>query len=456
MARIVSHAKLESPSARAKLKRGRQPHLQSLVTGKAALGYQRQADAPSGRWFVRRNIGGRYLVKNLGLADDDRHVAADGSAVLTFEQARAKALEVLAQGSGEDVPRGRLTVRKICARYIEAMERRGQRTLETERRFAALVLPELGDLEVSELTAERIRKWHAGLASRPALLRSGQDAKKRNTKAPPEDEEAVRRRRASANRVLTMLKAALNNAYDEQWVSNNEAWGRRVKPFRDVDAARMRYLQVVEAKRLINASPSGFRDLVQAALQTGARYSELCRLLVEDFNPDAGTIHVRRSKSGKGRHVILSDEGVAFFTQLTAGRAGDEWMLHNHGRVQRALARERERLEKAGKPTGKPNVNDRGDWRAAEQGRLMRDACEHGKIKPPISFHGLRHTWASLAAMAGVPLLVIAKNLGHTDTRMVEKHYGHLAPSYVADAIRAGAPKFGFKPDKKVVGLAAR
>jgi hypothetical protein len=31
------------------------------------------------------------------------------------------------------------------------------------------------------------------------------------------------------------------------------------------------------------------------------------------------------------------------------------------------------------------------------------------------------------AAMAGVPLLVVAKNLGHADTRMVEKHYGHLA-----------------------------
>ena len=44
--------------------------------------------------------------------------------------------------------------------------------------------------------------------------------------------------------------------------------------------------------------------------------------------------------------------------------------------------------------------------------------------------------------------MVVAKNLGHTDTRMVEKHYGHLAPGYVADAIRAGAPKFGIKPEK--------
>jgi hypothetical protein len=32
--------------------------------------------------------------------------------------------------------------------------------------------------------------------------------------------------------------------------------------------------------------------------------------------------------------------------------------------------------------------------------------------------------------------------LGHNDTRMVEKHYGHLAPSFIADAIRAGAPRY--------------
>ena len=56
---------------------------------------------------------------------------------------------------------------------------------------------------------------------------------------------------------------------------------------------------------------------------------------------------------------------------------------------------------------------------------------------------GLRHTWSSLSVMMGMPLLVVSKNLGHSDTRMVEKHYGHLAPSYVAEAVRKHAPVFG-------------
>jgi integrase len=78
---------------------------------------------------------------------------------------------------------------------------------------------------------------------------------------------------------------------------------------------------------------------------------------------------------------------------------------------------------------------------------------KRAKISPAISFHGLRHTWASLSVMAGMPLMIVAKNLGHADTAMVQKHYGHMSQDHVADAIRAGAPRFGFKPDKKIAEL---
>jgi integrase len=63
-------------------------------------------------------------------------------------------------------------------------------------------------------------------------------------------------------------------------------------------------------------------------------------------------------------------------------------------------------------------------------------------IAPAITFHELRHTWASLSIMAGAPLMVVAQNLGHADTRMVEKHYGHLGQSYVAEMIRKTSPTF--------------
>jgi hypothetical protein len=58
--------------------------------------------------------------------------------------------------------------------------------------------------------------------------------------------------------------------------------------------------------------------------------------------------------------------------------------------------------------------------------------------------------------MAGMPMMVAARNLGHRDTRMIERHYGHLAPSFVAEAIRANAPQFGFRPDGAVTPLRRR
>jgi integrase len=166
-----------------------------------------------------------------------------------------------------------------------------------------------------------------------------------------------------------------------------------------------------------------------AALQTGARYSELARLAVSDFNPDVGTLQIRQSKSGKPRHIVLTDEGATFFKQLAAGRAGDGPML--------------------------PKA-DGSKWEMSHQLRPMADAVAHAKINPAISFHGLRHTWASHAVMNGMPLMVVARNLGHVDTRMVEKHYGHLAPSYVADEIRKAAPRFGVEKTRVVVPLDRR
>lgn len=282
-------------------------------------------------------------------------------------------------------------------------------------------MPTLGKIECAKLTAAKIEKWIKDTAAEAPRLRSRPGASLKHRPA-PSDDEGVRRRRATVNRTFTVLRAALNRAWSNGKIASDDAW-RRVKPFREADAARIRYLTVQEAKRLINASTPDFRKMVQAALATGARYGELCALNVEDFNPDSGTLHVRISKSGKGRHIVLTDEGIAFFASLSAGRESGTPMLAK---------------------------TDGTRWQTAHQSRPMVAACKAAKIKPPASFHCLRHTYASLAIMNGAPLMVVSRNLGHTDTRMVEKHYGHLAPSFIADAIRAAAPTFGIKADHKV------
>lgn len=83
-------------------------------------------------------------------------------------------------------------------------------------------------------------------------------------------------------------------------------------------------------------------------------------------------------------------------------------------------------------------------WGISHQQRPLVAACKKAGIVPPATFHILRHTYASHLVQAGAPLPVIAANLGHSDTRMTERHYAHLAPGYVADVIRASMPKMGY------------
>lgn len=45
--------------------------------------------------------------------------------------------------------------------------------------------------------------------------------------------------------------------------------------------------------------------------------------------------------------------------------------------------------------------------------------------------------------MVGVPMAVIAEALGHADERITRKHYAHLAPSYIRDAVRTGLGSLG-------------
>jgi integrase len=254
------------------------------------------------------------------------------------------------------------------------------------------ILPAIGDELVAELTSERLRAWHNG------MVRTG-------------DPEADRKSKVSANRMLATLKSALNLAFREGKVANDAAW-RRVSLFKGVVKARTRYLSLAECERLQNACESDFRLLVRGALETGARYGELCRMVSGDFNPDSGTIHIRKSKSGRERHIVLTDDGAGFFQNLIAGQPADAPMF---GKI----------------------------WKPDWQKQRMKDACARARIAPYVNFHQLRHTWASLSVMAGLPLMIVAKNLGHADTKMVEKHYGHLAPSYIVDQIREKAPRFG-------------
>ncbi len=410
MARTLRDANLGTRAARLRLKPRGKPYYRLIEEG-CHLGYRR-LKGRAGTWNDRQYLGGgSYDLQKIGTADD--YSDADGVSVMSFDQAQVKARERMVRRAHAAAGKG-ITVADVMADYLADLEMRGKPTADARYRINAFILPTLGDVEIESLTKKSLEHWLATLAAAKPRVRTakGKPQQHRDVRG----DEAMRRRRASANRIWVPLRAALRR------VRKDGPWAN-VQAFAAVNVARTRFLSIDEARRLINAADPKFRPLVEAALMTGCRYSELTRLTATDFHRDSGTIYVRTSKSGKPRHVVLTEEGTRFFEQACIGKSGADHVFTNGG--------------------GNP-------WKKSQQGHHMHSACARAKITPPISFHGLRHTYASLAVMRGLPLPVLAANLGHADTTITERHYAHLAPSYITEAIRAAAPTYGIVPPSNV------
>lgn len=425
MARSARHSSLETRTARARLPARRTPYFAKIAKG-LRLGYYR--GSASGSWvasFYRGKSG--YETKAIGSADDT--LDADGVAVFDYWQAQDRARTWAEQqrlAATGKVRVGPYTVANAVKDYLSeiAAEKKPTAVQGAKYVFDAWILPRLGPIELDDLTTEKLVRWRNELATASKRVRSKRNAAEQATRATPDDEDARRARKATANRILTILKAALNRAFYADRASSDTAW-RRVKPFKKVDEAVVRYLSLVEIRSLVKACPPDFRKLVEAALHTGCRYAELTRLKREDYNDDSGTLSVRLSK-GKNRHVVLAAEGKCAFQQWTS----------NLVTGQRIFLR-----------------SDSKPWGTSHQQRPLDEASQLAKIVPAVNFHLLRHTHGSYLAMAGVPMAVIARQLGHADTRMTEKHYAHLAPSYVAQTIRENFPALGLASPTPVVTL---
>ena len=221
MPRTAKDAPLTTRAARERLPARHRPYWRAIEAG-AAVGYRK--GAMGGVWLVRvvdPSVGGGYRQSALGRADDA--LKAAGVAVLDFRQAEAMAREWIARhhrvAAGMEpeqaaAPAAPYTVADAIGDYLADYAARGGKAVATTRQAAeAHILPALGRVPVGRLTREKLKGWHRALAASPARLRAKKgEERHRDTAGDP---EAPRRRRSSANRVLTILKAALNHAKGE-------------------------------------------------------------------------------------------------------------------------------------------------------------------------------------------------------------------------------------------------
>jgi hypothetical protein len=101
---------------------------------------------------------------------------------------------------------------------------------DARHRAEAFIYAQLGEVEVASLKADQPRSGLNELAKTPPRLRTKAGEKQRH-RAIADDDESKRRRRASANRTLTILKAALKSgmARGESPLGRSMASGRTVR-----------------------------------------------------------------------------------------------------------------------------------------------------------------------------------------------------------------------------------
>ena len=417
MARVRKDASLGSRDARECLKIRREPYFRVIEVG-LSIGYRRTAEG--GSWVVRRydRATRRHTEMRLGNADDSRD--ADGVEVLSFAQAQRKALSD-ATSAAMELSGQLYTVGDAITDYLVNLAAHGRKVEDTQLKLTAYVPDALRAKKVTDLKPTDFSVWLDWAVKRPAKRKPRKTPKKiavvKDAVLPSKADvkDKARRRRSTINRVVATLKACLNHAYATSKVPSREAW-QGLKKFKNVGGARLRWLSEEEAIQLQAACRSDLRLLVRAALFTGCREGELLSIKIGDIDTAAQTLLIPESKSGKPRQVPLSSQAVNFFTGLAGGKKRGEALF------VRA---------------------DGSSWHRVAVIRAMQDASKSAGLEPAITFHGLRHTYASHLVRKGTPLVYIAYALGHGDTRMVEKHYGHLSPSHVAETIRSNLPTFG-------------
>ena len=210
---------------------------------------------------------------------------------------------------------------------------------------------------------------------------------------------------SAINREVNVLRAMLNKAVRWGWIEKNPA----SCPEKFPENRRDRYLTREEAKRVLDlAESSRSKDLYLAilmALDEGMRLSEIFNLRWEDIDFKKEQIWVRETKNGSPRHVPMSGN-VRVALAKRPRRIGIDFIF---------WGRKKEKRDHTGMRESFVNLLQRAE---------IKD----------FTFHGLRHTYGSHLAMAGVPLYTIQRLLGHKDIRMTAR-YSHLSPGYMERAI---------------------
>jgi len=261
------------------------------------------------------------------------------------------------------------------------------------------LVPLVSTITLADFNGEHFHKFCRDVLESPPKLGSRRQGAKRSI-GELSDEE-LRKRKKTLNTLISILRTAFTLAWDRGELEGD----RPIRCLRHLPCNQHRrpsYLTRPQCEKLLDASDPHLRNLIAAALYTGCRVGELTRLKVCDVADQGFGIYIARSKNYRTRFVFLPSEGMAFFLSLCVGKQPQDLVLQH--------------------PKG-------GFW-GRRYPVVFNRAADRAKLPSDTNFHTLRHSYASQLVEDGTPLSIVARQLGHASTMMVDKVYGHLSPSW--------------------------
>jgi hypothetical protein len=406
MARNPRASRLETRTARLKLKVRQKPYDFTTISPGIALGYRRNRAA--GTWVLRAADGrGGNWTKRVGLADD--HEKSDAANVLTWFEA-IEAARKLARGTDADTNRPQSFADAINSYERDLIARGGN--VANAQRIRKHITPTLASKPIGLLTARELTHWRDG------LLAGGMKA-------------------ATAVRLFKNVKAALYLAARlDPRITNQAAWrdglSGLAENFDSRNPSRLSDAQVQAVLAAAYAIDPAFGLYVEVAAVTGARPSQITRLVGADLlsNGDGPRLMMPSSKKGRGRKI--SRRPVPITASLAAklsGRAPDAPLLvRSDGRVWQST--------------------DKGD-----HARLFGQAAERAGVGCTI--YSLRHASIIRSLLAGTPARLTAA-LHDTSLAMLERTYSAFISEFGDSIARKGLLEIAPQKPTKVVAIGWR
>ncbi len=339
----------------------------------ASKGLSLEVRATGGRTYYRRYRDFRGRIRQVKLGDE-RDLSLANARILSDKVGRQVAM-------GEDPLEQKQIARKVptfadfiadqYVPYVKSYKRSWHTDVSLLKNH---LLPRFGKRYMDEITRQDIVKMHA-------------------------DRKASGAAAGTANRLLIMMRYIFNLAV--KW----EVPGVKVNPTKGVPLMEEnnkmeRFLTIEEAQRLYAAVCATdhpmLHYIVPMLILTGARKRELLDAKWQDFDVPRRTWRIPTTKTGKARHVPMSD-GVVKILGTIPRQLDCEWVFPNPD-------------------TGKPFASIFYAWDRARRLAGLAD----------VRLHDLRHSHASFLVNSGRTLYEVQHILGHTQVKTTQR-YAHLS-----------------------------